>query len=123
MLVPLHPLNIIQFTNYFNYESSIKDGVYVKNLHNKNSKRTHRVSFFIDKNTAVHFDSFWIEYILQEVWNNDQDKLITNNIFRIQDNESIMCGLCCIAFIEYMLTGKNLLDYTNLFSPNDYNKM
>ena len=23
-------------------------------------------------------------------------------------------------FIEYMLEGKILLDYTNLFSPNDY---
>ena len=22
--------------------------------------------------------------------------------------------------MEYMLTGKTLLDYTNLFSPNDY---
>ena len=28
----------------------------------------------------------------------------------------------CIAFIAYMLGGKNLLDYTNLFSPNDYKK-
>ena len=33
-----------------------------------------------------------------------------------------MCGFYFIAFIEYMLTGKNLLDYTNLFSPNDYKK-
>ena len=24
----------------------------------------------------------------------------------------------CIAFIEYMLEGKTLLDYTNFFSPN-----
>ena len=27
-----------------------------------------------------------------------------------------------IAFIEYMLSGKTLSDYTNLFSPNDYKK-
>ena len=40
---------------------------------------------------------------------------ITHNIFRIQDNESIMCGFYCIIFIEYMLAGKNLLDYTNFF--------
>ena len=33
-----------------------------------------------------------------------------------------MCGLFCIAFIKYMLTGKTLLDYTNLFSPIDYKK-
>ena len=31
-----------------------------------------------------------------------------------------MCRLFCIAFLEYMLAGKTLLDYTNLFSPNDY---
>ena len=28
-----------------------------------------------------------------------------------------------IAFIEYMLPGKALLHYTNLFSPNDNKKM
>ena len=33
-----------------------------------------------------------------------------------------MCGLYRIAFIQYMLTGKTLLDYNNLFSPNDYKK-
>ena len=31
-----------------------------------------------------------------------------------------MCGIYCIAFIEYMHAGKTLLDYTNLFSLNDY---
>ena len=33
-----------------------------------------------------------------------------------------MCRFYCITFIEYMLAGTALLDYTNLFSPNDYNK-
>ena len=28
----------------------------------------------------------------------------------------------CVSFIEDMIAGKNLLDYTNLFSPNDYQK-
>ena len=27
-----------------------------------------------------------------------------------------------IAFTEHILAGKTLLDYTNLFSPNDYKK-
>ena len=26
----------------------------------------------------------------------------------------------CIGFIDFMLKRKSLLDYTNLFSPNDY---
>ena len=33
-----------------------------------------------------------------------------------------MCGFHWIAFIEYMPAGKTLLDYTNLFSPNDSRK-
>ena len=33
-----------------------------------------------------------------------------------------MCGCFCVGFIEFMLNGKSLLDYTNLFSPNDYKK-
>ena len=46
-----------------------------------------------------------------------------HNIFRIQDNDSIMCGFYCIALIEYMVAGKTLLDYTNLLSPNDKKRM
>ena len=70
----------------------------------------------------MYFDSFGIEIIFQEVLKKIRDKSITHNIFRIQDNEPIMCGFCCIAFIEYMLEGKTLLDYSNLFSPNNYKK-
>ena len=33
-----------------------------------------------------------------------------------------MCGYFCIGFIDFLLKGKSLLDYTNLFSPNDYGK-
>ena len=40
----------------------------------------------------------------------------------MQDNDSIMCGFYCMAFIEYILSGKTLLDYTDLFSLNDYEK-
>ena len=33
-----------------------------------------------------------------------------------------MCGFYCNTFVECMPAGKNLLDYTNLFSLNDYEK-
>ena len=33
-----------------------------------------------------------------------------------------MCGYFCIRFIDFMLKGKSLLEYTNLFSPNEYKK-
>ena len=43
-------------------------------------------------------------------------------IYRIHAYGSIMCGYFCIGFIDFMLKGKSLLDYANLFSPNDYEK-
>ena len=33
-----------------------------------------------------------------------------------------MCGYFCIGFIDFMLKGKSLLKYTNLFSPREYEK-
>ena len=33
-----------------------------------------------------------------------------------------MCRYFCGGFIDFMLKSKSLLDYTNLFSPNDYEK-
>ena len=71
------------------------------NLDNKQSKGIHWFSLFIDQNSAVSFDSFGIEYVPQEVLNKIRAKSITHNIFRMQNNESIMCGFYCIAFIEY----------------------
>ena len=35
---------------------------------------------------------------------------------------SIMCGYISIGFIDSVLKGKSLLDYTNLFPPNDYDE-
>ena len=64
----------------------------------------------------MYFDFFGIEYIPNKI----KEKSIIYNIFRIQSDNTIMCGFYYIAFIEYMIAGKGLLDYTNLFSPNDY---
>ena len=33
-----------------------------------------------------------------------------------------MHGYFCIGYIDLMLKGKSLFDYTNLFSPNNYEK-
>ena len=33
-----------------------------------------------------------------------------------------MCGYFCIGFIDFMLAGKTLIEYTNLFSPNNFKK-
>ena len=31
-----------------------------------------------------------------------------------------MCGCFCVGFIDFMLKGKTLIEYTNLFSPNNF---
>ena len=33
-----------------------------------------------------------------------------------------MCGYVCIRFIDFVLKGKSLLDYTNLFFLTEYEK-
>ena len=40
----------------------------------------------------------------------------------MQACKSIMCRYFCIGFIDFMLKGKSLLEYKNLFFPNDYEK-
>ena len=34
----------------------------------------------------------------------------------------MMCGYFCIGFINFMLAVKTLIEYTNLFSPNNFKK-
>ena len=118
-----------------NLPNKIKKGVYVINLDEYENTGTHWVALFVKPKYTVYFDSFGIVHIPKEinkficskaldfvighaVGNND----IKSNIFGIQAYDSIMCGYFCIEFINYMLKGKTLLDYTNLFSPNDVKK-
>ena len=64
-------------------------------------------------------------------WNISQKKLkkfienknIIKTIYRIQASDSIMYGYFCIGFIEFMLKGKSLIDYTKSFSANDWKKI
>ena len=48
-----------------------------------------------------------------------KNKSIKTNIFRIQAYDSMMCGYFCIGFINFMLEGKSLTEYKNLFSSNN----
>ena len=50
------------------------------------------------------------------------NKDIKSNVFRIQAYDLIMCGYYCFKFIYFMLAGKTLTDFTNLFSPNNFLK-
>ena len=78
--------------------------------------------YFVKKNEIVYFDSFGVEHIPEEIKEFIGNKNIKANIYRVQANDSVMCGYFCIGFIDFMLAGKTLIDYTNLFSPYDFNK-
>ena len=77
----------------------------------------HWFSLVINRNSAVYFDSIGIEYIPQKVLNKIKDKSFSHNIFRIQDDDSIMCEFSCITFREYMYAAKNFIRlYQFIFS-------
>ena len=71
----------------------------------------------MNNNDVTYFDSFGVEHIPE-----GHSLSITTNIFRIQANDSVMCGYFCIGFIDFMLKGKTLTEFTNLFSPNNFKK-
>ena len=47
---------------------------------------------------------------------------IKTSIYRIQAYDSVMCEYFHIGFIDFMLKGESLSEYTNSFSPNEYKK-
>ena len=75
------------------------------------------------RDDAKYFYSFGVEHIPKQIKAFiDRSLFITTNIFRIKAYDSIMCGYFCISFIDFMLAGKTLTEYTNLFSPNNFKK-
>ena len=61
--------------------------------------------------------------IFQKKWKTlIENKNIVTNVYIIQAHDLIMCRYFCTGLIDFMLEDKILLDYTNLFSPNDYKK-
>ena len=132
-MLPFHPLTNIEINEYYanepkfngvysrnNLPNKMKKGAYVINLDEYKNTGTHWVSLFVKTNKFIYFDSFGIEHISKEIDKFIGNNNIESNIFRIQAYDSIMCGYFCIEFINYILKGKTLLDYTNLFSPNDF---
>ena len=71
-------------------------------------------------NNVTCFDSFGVEHISKEIKTFIKNKNITTNIFGIQAYGSIMPEYFCNGFIDFMLKGKTLTEYTNLFSPNNF---
>ena len=133
--MPSHPLTNFEIRNYYQNEPrfngvysrdnlpKIKDGAYVINLDEYSDIGTHWVALYVHNNDVTYFDSFSVEHIPKEVKAFiDRSLSITTNIFRIQAYDLIMWAYFCIGFIDFMLAGKTLTEYTNLFSPNNFKK-
>ena len=66
----------------------------------------------------MYFDFFGIEYIPQDIF-----KKIKDRITYVEYNLMILlCADFIASFSEYMISGKTLLLYINLFSPIYYKK-
>ena len=64
--------------------------------------------------------TFELNTLKKIFWKFIENKNITTNIYKYQAYDSIMCEYFCIGFINFMIKSKILLDYTKLFSPNEY---
>ena len=99
----------------------IKDGAYEINLNEHKSIGNHWIALYVNGDNGDNFDSYAVEYIPKEI-KEFLSKNIKTNICRIRANDSIMSGYFCIGFINFVLKGKSLLGYTNLFFPNEFDK-
>ena len=143
-LMPPHPLTNFEIQKYYKNEprfngvfsrnnlpeynsiEKIKDKAYIINLDEYANVGTHWIALFCKKNEIVYFSSFGIEYTPEEIKEFTKEfpgnENIKTNVFRVQEDNSIISGYFCIGFIDFMSAGKKLTDYTNLFSPYDLKK-
>ena len=96
--------------------------MYVINLDEYTDVSPHWIALYNSNVEIIYFNSFGVEHVLKETEKLTGHKNIKINLFRILANNSIMCGYFCTGFIDYMIAGKTLIDYTSLFSPYDFEK-
>ena len=77
---------------------------------------------FCNRSEIVCFDNFGAEHVAEEIKDFVRNKNIKANIFRVQANNLVMRSYFCIKFIDYMLAGKTLVDFTSMFSFYDFKK-
>ena len=132
--MPPHPLTNFEIRKCYQNEPrfngvysrdnlpKLKDGAYVINLDEYSDIGTHWVALHVRNNDVTYFDSFGVEHIPKEIKTFIKNKNLKTNIFRIQACDSIMWGNFCIGFIDFMLAGKTLTDFTNIFSSYKFLK-
>ena len=128
--MPPHPVTNFEIQRYYQNESKFNDvysrnnlfkinyETYIIDLDEYKSIENNWKALYMNAENVTYFDSFGVEYIPKEIRIFIGSKYITTNICRIQTYDSVMCGYFCIYFIDFMLKGKTLLGYTNLFFSN-----
>ena len=125
----MSPHSLTNFEKQSYYENEPRfNGVYSRNNLSKGwdicnkSIRAHWIALYVNNNNVNYFDSSGVELIPKEIKKFIGNKDVVTNIYRLQTCDSIMREYFRIVFIDFILKGKSLLEYTNLFSPNDYEK-
>ena len=95
---------------------TIKNGAYVINLDKYAHGGTHWIALYVKNNEVIYFDSFGVEHVPKEIKKFIGHTNTKTNIFRIQADNSIMCGYFCIGFIDFIFAGRSFIDFTSLFS-------
>ena len=103
-----------------NLPKEIKDGAYVIDLDEYVDVDTHWIALFCNRSEIVYFDSFGVEHIPEEIKEFAGNENIISRIFRVQANHSVMRGYYCIGFIDFILAGKKVTNFTRMFSPYDF---
>ena len=125
-LMPTHTLKDFEIENYYENKARF-NGVYSKNnLPKKIKDEAYIINLdeYADEDEGTH----WIALSCNRRRNSEEikefigNKSIIANIFRVQANSSVLCQYFCIGFIDFMLAGEKLTDFTNLFSPYDLKK-
>ena len=131
--MPPHPLTNFELEKYYDNEprfngvysrnnlpKKVKVEAYVINLNEYADVGTHWIALFCSKSEIIYFHSFGVEHVPEKIKEFVGNKNIIADIFRVQANNSVMRGYFCIKFIDFMLAGKKLTDFTSMLSPYDF---
>ena len=128
-MIPPHPLTNFEIQKYYqdeprfngvfsrdNLHDKIKDGTYVINLDEYSDIGTHWIALYLFTNNVTYFENFGVEHIPREIETFiDKSTVVCKYIFKIKTYDSIICGYFCIGFIDFILKGKSLTGFANLF--------
>ena len=131
-----HPLTNFEIQKYYqsgprfngiysrdNLPKKLKDGANVINLDDYADVCTHWIALCNSNIETIYFDSFGVEHFPKGMKKFAGNKNIKANMLRMQASNAIMCGYFCIGVNDFMAADKTLIDYTSLFSLDDFEKM